>query len=123
MTKQTEEGRALSITSRIKPPFSEQLRQEAKAAKISCNELARRYIVAGLEKPSYQSLLFNISTLTEEVGYLRLQVQLLTGQMEGLRRALYLTAGLLLVLLGDLSPEEASRVIEELLTEEEEKTP
>lgn len=113
------EGKDFTLTTRIKPPFSERLRQEAKKAAISCNELARRYLVAALEHPSYESLLLEISSLTGEVGCLRLEVELLKAEIEGLRLATYLTTELLLVLLGGLSPEEANRVMEALLQEEE----
>lgn len=111
------EEKPLTLSLKLLPPHGDRLRQAATSAGISNTKMAQRLVVHGLENPDHESLLQDIDTLAEEIMHQRHEVHRLQVEIEGLRVATYLTTELLLVLIGELSPEEAHQVMQEVLAE------
>ena len=118
--KKGTKDRDLTVTLKLLPPYADRARQAAKNAKISSTKMLQRLVVECLEYPERESLLQDIAILTREVVHLQHEVQKLQVEMEGLRIATYLTTELLLVLICELSPEEAHQIMQEVLAEEDE---
>ncbi|RZM77795.1 hypothetical protein [Leptolyngbya iicbica] len=110
-------AKTLTLSLKLLSPYADRLQQAAELADISNTKMAQRLVVHGLEHPDQEALLQNIDSLTAEIIDLRHEYQKLQVEIEGLRVATYLTTELLLVLIGDLSPEEAHQVMQEVLAE------
>jgi hypothetical protein len=115
----SNEETVLTLSLKLLPPYADRLKQAAALADLSNTKMAHRLVVHGLEHPDQEALLDDIDTLTAEVIHLRGEFRSLKVEVEGLRVATYLTTELLLVLIGDLSPEEAHQVMQEVLAEED----
>jgi hypothetical protein len=112
-----DDFKKLTVGIELPGVYGEQVRQAAIAAGVSHTKIARQILIAALEKPTQESLLQEIATLTAEVGYLKQELQVLQHECQSSRIAIYLTTELLLVLVGGLSPDEAHQVIEIVLAE------